>query len=238
LILSVPITMNIKEYLSYVKRKEIPPRSPAHLLNHDSWRDHNLFMQGVKARIECVNRGMWAIVDLRWTGELAEWIRKRKVLEIMAGAGWIAKALNHHGVDIIPTDDFSWSIARKKKKYKGYEPVFPIEKLDAVGAVEKYRKAEILLISWPPFNDYTIFKACGKWGDKKPIVYIGEIGGCNAPIEFFTKFERIEPHPRFSFPSWNGIYDRLLIGYYKKNRNPRKGEIGNEDQDDSKDFAS
>jgi len=47
------------------------------------------------ARSMVTELGMWAIVDMTWTKKLAKMIGKMKVLEIMAGNGWLAKVTQH-----------------------------------------------------------------------------------------------------------------------------------------------
>lgn len=153
------------------------------------------------------NYGMWAIVDKIWTKQLADWIGNKSVLEVMAGSGWLAKALIEHGINIVATDNNSWKHNERA--------VFPVIGEDARISVEN-RKADILIVSWPPYEDDKILEICEKWGNKKPIVYIGEdAGGCNAPNEFFDYFEVINPHPHIGLLSWPGIHDSVQIGYWK-----------------------
>jgi hypothetical protein len=170
-------------------------------------------------RDECTDHGMWTVVDMTWTQKLAREIKDRSVLEIMAGGGHLAKALSAHGVDIIATDNFSWAPKRHK-----HPPVHPVEKMDARKAVKKYPR-DILLVSWPPYEDDTICEACDLWGTEKLIIYIGEgDGGCNATDEFFELFDII--HEKLHLPQWEHIHDIILIGQWtrkKEKKNVRSG---------------
>lgn len=208
--------MDITKYLHLISQGEIPPESP------DSTKD--FFGDTIQChdknyhtnyRTTCAEQGLWTVIDMIWTKELALWIGNRSVLEIMAGGGWIAKALTTHNVNIVATDDFSWA---KQDEDSGpihkYPPVFPVQEIEAIKAVKKINK-DILLVSWPPCEDSEIINACKIWGEKRPIIYIGENSeGCNAPEEFFKHFHSISPHPKFSFKQWWGIHDKIMIGHW------------------------
>ena len=191
-----------EQYLQFIDKEEIPPCSPGNLHTECLFYPFRDYL---------TNRGMWAIIDQVWTKQLADWIGTRQCLEVMAGAGWLAKALRNAGTKIIATDDYSWdkTIHRKIKR------VFPVECMDALAAVKFYQNAEVLLISWPPYNEEEIHRVCQEWGTDRPIIYIGEPdGGCNAPPIFFKHFIEIANFPLFHFPRHAGLHDDVFIGYY------------------------
>ena len=205
--------MKLEEFLEQVQRGCIPLEAPDGL--SISRFEHNSHTSFWRARGECVKRGMWSIVTKTWASLLAEWIGDRKVLEIMAGPGWLAKALLDEGTRIIPTDDNSWSHKHSKVSF-----LLPIIQMDCIEAVKQYPEAQILLVSWPPYGEEAICNACAAWGSDRPIIYIGEgYGGCNAPEEFFDYFQEIETPPEIPFVSWPGLYDHIFIGYYRRNEN-------------------
>lgn len=162
-------------------------------------------------------KGMFAFVAKEWTTKLAAWIGERKCLEVMSGAGWLAKALREEGVDIIATDNMSWA------QKKGWDLVTDIEELDCVKAVTKYGKdIDILIISWP-YMDNNAYKTIKRLHTINPdalIVYIGEgMRGCTASDAFFMHFEEVKD-PEFTpvqkhYRSWPGIHDRPILGKYK-----------------------
>ncbi len=158
-------------------------------------------------RRELTSSGMWAAVDLTWTKALASWIGDRTVLEVMAGRGWLAQALDHHGVSVCATDDCSW-----EETHWRADNAFSITKLDAVEAV-KSCEADVLVISWPPHGSDEILHVMNEWGTARPVVYIGECSGCNAPDEFFDNFEELSD-PKFHLPSYTWIYDTVLVGQW------------------------
>lgn len=155
--------------------------------------------------------GIFCTVDLNWTKHLANWLGNRKVLEIQCGKGYLAKALKQYGIDIIATDDFSyWNINS-----------FIIDdaiQMDRVEAIERFEKdVDILLLSWPRFDDLALVKDLMLWPEDKPIIYIGEgSSGCCACPEFFEYYEheRLEKVNKH-YNSWSSIYDRIYVGYWK-----------------------
>jgi hypothetical protein len=208
-------TAPLEEFLSYVRRGEIPPLPPAgssvggwdRPKGIEGWQAR---IEGWQARDECVHNGMWAIVDRVWTKALAEWTGRHKALEIMAGVGWLAKALAENGVDIVATDVDSTNKGQHKRA-----PVFPVQQMEAMEAIKAHPEAEVLLVSWPPCGDAAVVKACEVWGDSRPIVYIGEAdGGCNAPEAFWQHFVG-EQRRDIPLLSWPGIHDGVYVGFWK-----------------------
>jgi len=202
-------TISSSEYVKYIRRNEIPPYSPTPI----SWGSGFLTTKDDHdARSECTSRGLWIVIDKHWTGRLADWIGKRKCLEIMAGGGWLAKALNEHNVNIIATDDYSWDNSNHNNMIR----VYPVAKMSAINAVRQHPDADILIVSWAPYGNDAICKACNEWGHTRPIIHIGEgDGGCNAPSGFWHCFREREDWPQgFGMQSWYGLHDYINIGVY------------------------
>ena len=153
----------------------------------------------------CNYHGMWALVDQAWTGALAKWIGNRKVLEVMAGAGWLARALHDHGVNIHATDNHSRHADTDMH-------LFPVEQQDAVEAARS-SEADILLVTWPDHGDQTLVEVCQAWGSDRPILYLGELGGCTGCPEFFQGVEL--RGMGIDTPRFFGIKDGLFVGNWK-----------------------
>ena len=141
----------------------------------------------------------------------------RKVLEIMSGRGWLAKALRHHGVDLIATDNHSshgqWRGHGNNKKVPALTDIMAKECSQAIKSYGKHM--DILLCSWPPM-DSSMTKATRRWGTEKPIIYIGESDwGCNADGTFWCWFDG-EPDEEIIIPQWDGLHDQLYIGHCRK----------------------
>ena len=154
-----------EQFINDIKIGIIPEYPPREFLDRP-WDDRLPFinddgpLDSFKARQECTTRGMWAIIDKQWTKKLAKWIGNRKCLEVMSGAGWLAKALSIHGIDIVATDNFSWENAQHKEM----TVVYDVENISGIQAVKKYNDKEVLIISWPPYDHGEICKICDKWG--------------------------------------------------------------------------
>ena len=190
--------MDIKAYVGCIIQGDIPPYP---FKRATYWED-------TEYRGMCTSRGMWALIDQSWTKELADIIGDRTCLEVMAGFGWLAKALKQHGVDVTATDDQSWA----GNRHSAGTPFDFIENLDALSAIKKYADAEMLIMSWPPYDEDIACLVGKAWGNEKPIIYIGEgYGGCNATDEFHECFNIEE---ELDIPQWDGMHDYLQIGTY------------------------
>ncbi len=191
-------SISLKEYLKFITRGEIPP-APPHISED---LDFDNSMEYYKARKTCISQGMWAIVEKQWVLNLAKWIDNRSCLEVMAGAGWLSKALSEENIAIDATDNYHWQ--------KNIKRVYPVQNISALDAA-RISQHDILIISWPPYGSHDIVEVSKAWGRDRPIVYIGEgPGGCNAPDEFFESFK--ESSVSIDLPTWSGIHDRIWVG--------------------------
>lgn len=197
--------MDLEQYTEHIKRFEIPPEPPYNLAySYDTFSSPDMFA----ARDVCTDHGSWVIIADTWIKCLAEWIDGRKCLEIMAGAGWLAKGLQNHGVDIIATDSYHWN-----KRHTMMKHLTEVLRYEATRAVKTFTDTEVLIVSWPPYGKRTIVTACNTWNDRGPIVYIGEDdGGCNAPSGFFRHFHLDNTAPDIYLPQWYGLHDEIRIG--------------------------
>lgn len=208
--------MDIDSFLNCVRTGTIPPTPPP-----AAWLDSNsLAYIDMREKIgwcdkdprrECNRHGMWAIVTVKFAKDLAGWIGNRKVLEIMAGRGWLAKALQEQGVDVLPTDNNSWN-----DRHDACHDLVPIVRLGALAAVRHLSSdRDILLVSWPPYDKTAISYACSAWGPERPIIYIGEgDGGCNAASSFWRHFHTVGDHSDIPFAQWWAMHDDVHIGHY------------------------
>ena len=125
--------------------------------------------------------GMWVPVDLTWTKELAKNLKGMTVLEVCAGKqGWLAKALSYHGITVIATND------------KLENPVTEMIEMDAVDAVKKYRQADVLLMSWPPYREDIAAQAYEEFQGTKVVYIGGDYEGCTANKRFFKLISSID----------------------------------------------
>jgi hypothetical protein len=180
-------------------------------LMHGFGSDVELILEAFALKEIANHYGMWVIVDRTWTADLARWIGERKVLEIMAGVGWLAQALSEHGINIDATDDFSWSVPADCIEGRDFSPVYPsLRHQSAVEAVQA-SDADILLIAWPPADADAIIEAvCDAWGTGRPVLYIGETpGSINSCKALFTRYQT-QPI-EVLVPRHIGMRDRLFL---------------------------
>ncbi len=179
-----------------------------------------------KERDRWLKLGMFAFVCWDWVNPFATWIGNRRCLEVMSGAGWLAKALREKNIDIIATDDYSWG------KRRGWSVISEVIEMNAVSAILNYaHQCDILIISWPYMNDdaYHAIKTAHDTNPAMLIVYIGEgAGGCTANDKFFEYFEEIElqefDEVRNQFKSWWGIHDTISVGKFSGKEPPQVHE--------------
>ncbi len=150
---------------------------------------------------------MYGLVDLTWTEEFARELKNMHVLEIMAGRGWLAKALAHHGICVHATDGL-----------KGYEmecvdSVFPVTIMTAKKAIKDHAAYnDALLCSWPPYDEPAFRLALQHWPHDKPIYVIGEgLGGCTADDKFWLSYAKDKD---WYHPNHSGQHSRIYRGYW------------------------
>lgn len=206
--------MKDKDFFDCVSNSIIPLEPPECILQEEAsivnLRKPDLLTENIKGKLYCNELGMYALVTKSWTSRLASWIGKKKVLEVMAGNGWLAKALNDCGVDILATDNKSWN-----RKFL-VQPLFEVVKEDALESVKNNSDRDILILSWPPYECPNSLSVIEAWGENKPIVYIGEIGGCTAGPIFDSHFDIMAEQPNFGYKTWSVVYDNVYIGNYTK----------------------
>jgi uncharacterized UPF0146 family protein len=85
--------------------------------------------------------GTWCIYSAEFIRELARQLQGRRVLEVGAGEGVLSRFLHEAGVDIVGTDNYSWS---RHIKFGAN-----VEKREAAEALKHYQP-EAVICSWAP----------------------------------------------------------------------------------------
>lgn len=190
--------------LETLANNQLPTSIPDMENDWERWESHyNIHFQQ-----ECQQtHKMFGLVDLTWTKTLATELAGARVLEVMAGRGWLAKALSSHGIDIRATD------GHVGYGVKDVPPVFPVKVMDIMEAIKTYASSsDVLICSWPPYDDPSFRLALRYWTKSKPIYVIGEgIGGCTADDKFWETF--IE-HNWYHHPNQYSQYSRVFKGYW------------------------
>ena len=156
----------------------------------------------------CIQLIGFPLLTGKFIDNLAEYLKGKKVLEIMSGCGSLSYFLEEKGIKCITTDNYSWedrwNIIWKK----------PI-KLDAVKAIEKYGKSvDYVLMSWAYMDDtaYRCLNAMRKVNPNLRMLYIGEgAGGATANDKFFEAAEENMNHlHNLGLISHYGIHDQIF----------------------------
>lgn len=153
-----------------------------------------------------------------WINPFVEWINGRKCLEIMCGTGALSWSLQSKGVDIIPTDNFSW----KNMLENSWTT---IEELDALSAIDTYGKdVDIVVVSWIPLGSDLGYESLKRLYEVNPnaiMVVIGEgEAGCTSNEKFFDSLEVVEDtffedNVEGNYKTWWGLHDYPMIVRYK-----------------------
>lgn len=161
-------------------------------------------------REELVKKGMFALITTDFADNLANYLKGKRVLEVMAGAGYLAYELQNRGVDIVATDNYSWGIHAHND--------FPIENLSVYDAIRKYSDVDYILVSWIPMNDAAtdLIRAVKKYCPDKLILHIGEgQSGCTGNDYFFNSVKEVFDNDLLqaqnSFEHFYGIHDELSL---------------------------
>lgn len=126
----------------------------------------------------------FVLISKDWVKDLSQWIGKRKCLELMAGTGSLTYSLKMEGINIRGTDNYSWkrdTNGQDRSLWNENQMWTCLENLDAEESLEKYgRDVEIVIMSWPPYNDEIAVRVLRKMRQVNPsclMIYIGEEKG-------------------------------------------------------------
>lgn len=166
--------------------------------------------------------------------KLAEYLKGKQCLEIMAGRGVLSKVLQDRGIDIVATDDYSW-----KTFMDTSEPWTKIEQLEAGDAIRKYKNVSHIIVSWMPMDapSRRIIRMIRKYNPNAKLIVIGEDGGgCTSNDDWFERVEEcfdidfIASKVKPEMFSWWGIHDRIELcevtkPWLSKNKESIEGEL-------------
>lgn len=158
--------------------------------------------------------GYW-IINQQNVTNLKEFIGNSKVLEVMAGTGYVGKILSNNGIDIISTDNNQWA--------DHFDTIYKRdESIDCISAVKKYGKdCDVLMMSWVPFGSSIGADTMRLYHEINPngaIIWIGEQegGACGSDEDFevmdsIGRNEELEKFFNYSFEQFNGMHDEAFI---------------------------
>lgn len=197
------------ELIEKIKMKQVPEDISLNFLNSLN----SYFFREYAIR----NMG-FALITRRFVKGLAKYIGSKKCLEILAGQGCLSKVLQDEGIDVIATDDYSWS-----NRLNLNNTWTNVENMDCLEAIRKYgQDVSYIICSWIPYGSpigYDILKVMDEVNPNCKLIVIGEgPSGCTADDTFFENLEEIDTEEEFvkDFRSWSGIRDYVSIVKLKK----------------------
>ncbi len=204
--LDMYVSTDVGRWIAELEGKRVPKYTPSPICyGRQSWQYTSL------RSLVTGRYNMWALVDKEWTSQL-QFRRGERVLEVMAGAGWLQKAIKAtHNVKYTAIDNrssHSWG--------KQIKTVSRVLRKDAVEYVRTNgSNFDTLICSWPNYASPIFTNICTEWhntGKDRKIIYIGEgNGGCTADDSFFAGFTADKYH---SIPNWDGLHDEGMIGTF------------------------
>jgi len=178
-------------------------------------------------RTNYVHQYSFPLITQEVANDMANFLLGKRVLEVCAGNGYIAKCITDINSDMksnvkfICTDNYSWegNEADTDTSFGNWSNHFyPVEKLDSVEAINKYHnEIDFVMVSWPPYSEpvaYEILKKCIEY--KLPLIYIGEDwGGCTGDDRFFElisdKCIMESSIITNNYIPFEGIHDRIYV---------------------------
>ena len=139
---------------------------------------------GKKTLFPGIDEICWGIPTPKIIYDICKFVETDDILEIGAGTGLWAKLLNLRGINIIATD-----IGESGEYYNYNKTFYPIDIINGVDAIKKYKDYNVLLICWPPMNSIA-YDCLNKFTGNK-LIYIGEPKfGCTADDDFFELLDQ------------------------------------------------
>ncbi len=166
------------------------------------------------------------------------------VLELGCGSGCLAKGLMDRGINMIPTDSYSWYGPKSTfTDDRMWIPLHEIEKIDMVDAVKKYGEdVDFVLLSWPvlDYDRYEdLVKTMHNINPDLKMLYCGEwYDGCTANAGFF---EVVKECDGFNYgiesvnrvhQTWDWIHDYWYLLEYNPASESIEGMSTNDFSDD------
>lgn len=165
------------------------PTTPPPLWTKGYWQNSGLLSNGCffERRDQYVRRASWCILTQDVAEVLADFIKDRTVVELLAGTGYIA----HHLRALSSLD---------RKQYRAYDSRGSHQFHDTTnyrGVTKKnarmapIKSADIVLMTWPCYDDPLAAILIKKMVKGQYLIYNGEgYGGCTADDAFFDVLER------------------------------------------------
>lgn len=144
-----------------------------------------------------------------WIGKFCPWV------EIGAGSGALAQAINDNGGRCVATDTFDWHDLKSGDltvDLQWNKTGVIKARGERVGRLLSHYPSVGLLTSWPEYMAPWAYEAARHLKPGQLICYIGEWGGCTADEDFHklleTEFEEVD---ECSVNPWSGLHDHCWV---------------------------
>ena len=131
--------------------------------------------------------GIWAMLNQPMMDCWVQLFPHVKYLELMAGNGILASALQERGQQVIATDNLTWA----QSSATGQQKWTTIEQLDALEALQQYfNEVDVVLLAWSPDHDnidVQILQFIRKLNSNLQFWIIGEYQGATNSAEFWQQ---------------------------------------------------
>lgn len=159
----------------------------------------------------------WSIPCKSALEEVKNFVKDDLVLEIAAGRGLWSALMRSVGINVICTSIIDGEYYNKEQMEKTWTD---IELLDCEKAVEKYRGANCLFLSWGSGN--SLYKALDNFIGHYLIV-IGELNGCTDDLrntdDSYTRYDfDFVLVKEVDIPQWPGMKDKMY--FYSRSYGP------------------
>jgi len=196
------------------KKKDFEGMSDEELQSLVDSRNSDNFLRDHYRRDSFIEEYGWSVPSKEAIEEIKKFVGDGRVLEVGSGYGLWAKLLRDVGINTHATDNLSWpedsTWHPSKKQFTSIENISNIE------AIEKYPGYNVLMMSWPNYDDPFAISSLEAFKGNK-LIYIGEGShGCTGCDKFHNlldqEWERVGD---VNIPNWSGIHDYLSL-YVRK----------------------
>lgn len=129
------------------------------------------------------NFGIWHVCNQVWVADVKNYLGPKVGLELMAGNGSLGGSLGHTRL----TDSLKW----RGQDVTHPHPWYPLEKLDALEAVQKYAsESQVIWMAWAPDQgqkDWEILQWLQQVGWSGEFYVIGEKNGATNSSRFWQE---------------------------------------------------
>lgn len=152
----------------------------------------------------------WSVPSENAINEIKEFVGGDTVLSVGSGYGLWSKLFKEVGINAIAT-------TLLPKDSDGHMPkrehfFTEVDDLNHLEALNKYPNANVMFMSWPPYEDAMAFEALQNFKGNK-LIYIGERqGGCTGCDNFhYLLYSNWEEVDYVDIPQWIGIHDNVTL---------------------------